>query len=147
MRLLGLDLGTRRIGLAVSDAAGRIAFPAGWLLRRGKRRDLAALRALVEERAIEAIVVGLPMHMNGRRGPEALAAERFARELETTTGRPVELLDERWTTREAERALREADGAGTRRREPGRLDAAAATLLLQTHLERSRRAAPGTEHP
>lgn len=91
MRVLGLDLGAKRIGLAVSDEAGRIAFPAGFLERKGRRRDFAALRALVKERGIESAVVGWPLHMSGRRGPEADAAERFAQELSATLKIPVEI--------------------------------------------------------
>ncbi len=139
MRSLGLDLGARRIGLAISDEEGTFAFPAGSLRRRDLRGDLDALHALMEERGIGAVVVGLPVHMNGRLGPEAAATRRFARELATTTGRPVELLDERWTTREAERALREAGRRG-RGRDPGEVDAAAAAILLRTWLERRRHA-------
>jgi putative Holliday junction resolvase len=117
-RFLGVDFGARRIGLAVSDPEAAIAFPAGVLERRGLRRDLEALRALVVERGIERIVVGLPLHMNGSRGPEAEAAEQFAGQLAEATGLPVDLFDERWTTLEAERALRES---GTpRRREKAR---------------------------
>lgn len=134
MRVLGLDLGSKRIGLALSDSEGRIAFPEGSLARRGDPDDLAALRALVVERGVERIVVGLPIHMNGRRGPEAEAAAAFAQELAQATGLPVDLLDERWTSREAERALRDS-GRG-RRREPGRVDAVAATILLRTFLAR-----------
>jgi putative Holliday junction resolvase len=85
-------------------------------------------------------VVGLPIHMNGREGPEARAARAFAASLGRETGRSVDLLDERWTSREAERALREA---GAPRSEPGEVDAVAATLLLRTWLERRARGAEG----
>jgi putative Holliday junction resolvase len=136
--VLGLDLGSQRIGLAVSDPEGGFAFPIGTLLSRGIERDLQALRALVEEREIVQIVVGLPLHMDGRAGPEAEAARAFARQLEEATGVPVELLDERWTTVEAERHLREVP-SGRRRRKGRRsrdVDSAAATILLRTYLER-----------
>ena len=104
-RILGLDLGSKRVGLAVSDADARIAFPAGVLARRGRKADLAALRALCAEREVAEIVVGLPIHLSGRKGPAAVAAAAFARALAEATGLPVALQDERWTTREAERAL------------------------------------------
>ncbi|MEE9607273.1 MAG: Holliday junction resolvase RuvX [Myxococcota bacterium] len=160
--VLGLDYGSRRIGLAISDAEAKIAFPAGVHLRAGLERDLASLRALVEERGVVRIVVGLPIHLNGRAGPEAQAARNFARQLADTTGRPVEMLDERWTTLEAERALggkpsgraarrsraefsgKPAGRARARRRASGKrggggeIDAAAATILLRTYLERER---------
>jgi putative Holliday junction resolvase len=133
-RFLGVDYGTRRIGLAVSDSEARIAFPEGTLERRGTRRDLEAICKLVAERGVAGIVVGLPLHMDARRGPEAEAAETFARALGEATGLPVELLDERWTTLEAERALRESGRKGKKRRAV--VDAVAATLLLRTWLER-----------
>ena len=132
-RCLGVDYGTRRIGLAVSDASGSIAFPAGTLERRGLRRDLESLCALVKEREVERIVVGLPLHMDGRRGPEAEAAEKFAGQLAQATGLPVEMFDERWTTREAERALAETGRRGKKRRQV--VDSVAASLLLRAWLE------------
>jgi putative Holliday junction resolvase len=140
MRVLGLDLGEKRIGLAVSDDEGRIAFPAGFLERKGRRRDFAALRTLVRERGIESAVVGWPLHMSGRRGPEAEAAERFARELSLALEIPVELLDERWTSVAAERALQETGRRVKQRKGRGEVDAIAATLLLATHLDRCRNA-------
>jgi putative Holliday junction resolvase len=130
-----LDYGSVRIGMAVSDPDGTFAFPAGVLDSRGRERDLKALRALIAERSIRRVVVGLPLHMDGRRGETALAAERFANAIAEGTGLPVEMLDERWTTREAERALRDAGRRGQKQR--GAVDAAAATLLLQTWLERA----------
>ena len=137
-RVLGVDLGSKRIGLAVSDSHGRIAFPLETLERKELRRDLEALRALVEEREVERIVVGLPLHLNGRRGPEAEAAQRFASQLAEATKLAVDLIDERWTTREAERALRESGRRGSRRREV--VDAVAAAILLRTYLEGQGRA-------
>ena len=135
MVVLGVDLGAKRIGLAVSDPDERVAFPAGALESAGRKRDLAAIAALVKQRGAGCVVVGLPIHMSGRRGPEAEAALRFAAELAKQTGIPVETLDERWTSREAERSLREL-GRGSRQRERGEVDAIAATLLLRTFLER-----------
>ena len=134
--VLGLDLGSRRIGLAVSDPEGRIAFPAGVLARQGREKDLAALRKLVREREVSRIVVGLPIHMDGRSGPEAEAARAFSSALAEATGVPVELLDERWTSVEAERSLREIGKTGSRRR--AAVDTVAATILLRTWLERER---------
>jgi putative Holliday junction resolvase len=133
--VLALDLGTKRIGLAVSDRERRIAFPAGVLERRGGRKDLEALRALIAEREVGRVVVGLPVHMSGRRGPEAEAAVAFARSLADATGLPVETLDERWTTVEAERALR-AMGR-PKAKQKGLVDTVAASILLRTWLERA----------
>lgn len=141
MRVLGLDLGEKRIGLAVSDEEARIAFPAGFIERKGRRRDLVALCALVRERGIGSAVVGLPLHMSGRRGPEAEAAEKFAGELSAAAAIPVELLDERWTSVAAERALQETGRRVKQRKGRGEVDAIAATLLLSTWLERRRSAA------
>jgi len=139
--VLGLDFGTRRIGLAVSDHDGRIAFPAGCLESQGTEKDLQALCALVEKREITRVVVGLPIHLDGRAGPEADAARAFARGVAEATGLPVEMLDERWTTLEAERALRELGKRGgakraANRRHRGNVDAVAATILLRCYLER-----------
>lgn len=133
-RILALDLGSRRIGLALSERD--IALPEGVLVRQGPAKDLEALRRLVEARGVTGIVVGLPVHMNGRKGPEALAAEAFARALGEATGLPVDLLDERWTSLEAERALR--DTGHTARSARGRIDAVAASLLLRAYLDRRR---------
>ena len=138
--VLALDYGTRRIGLAVSDEEAQFAFPVGFLACRGREHDLAALRQLLAERSIRRIVVGLPIHMDGRRGETAVAAENFANAIAEMTGLPVEMLDERWTTREAERALRESPRGRKKRREA--VDSAAATLLLRTYLERARNAPP-----
>lgn len=138
-RVLGLDFGTRRIGLAVSDPEGCFAFPAGTLISKGRKKDLQKLRALVEERDIRRIVVGLPLHMNGHVGPEAEAARSFADGVARSTGLPVEMLDERWTTVEAKRAFRDAKGRRTRAARRGELDSAAATILLRAYLERRAR--------
>ncbi len=104
--------------------------------RQGREKDLAALRDLVRERGASRIVVGLPMHMDGRLGPEAEAARAFSSALAEATGVPVELLDERWTTLEAKRALRQMEHRGRKRR--GEVDTVAATILLRTWLERQR---------
>lgn len=150
MRILGLDLGAKRIGLAVSDPDTGIALPSGILESRGRERDLSALCELIEARGVERVVVGLPVHMNGSLGPEARAAQEFAHELSQAANVPVETLDERWTSREAER-LAEIEpgkhargGKGrakqkSRRRKPtARVDDLAATLILRTYLERQR---------
>jgi len=132
---MGIDLGTRRIGLAISDAEDRLAFPSETLASRGATRDIEAVAAWARPRGVERAVVGLPIHMDGSRGPQALAAERFAEGLGQALGIPVETLDERWTTVEAERALRESGRPGRRRRQV--IDAVAASILLRTYLERS----------
>jgi putative Holliday junction resolvase len=135
MIVLGVDLGAKRIGLAVSDPEERVAFPAGALASRGRAQDVAALAEVVAQRGAGCVVVGLPIHMSGRRGPEAEAALRFAAELAKKAGVPVETFDERWTSREAERALREM-GRSSKKRARGEVDTVAATLLLRAFLER-----------
>lgn len=142
MRVLGIDLGARRIGLAISDEEGRIAFPAGTLERRGERATFAALCALVRERGVARAVVGLPLHMSGRAGPEAEAARAFAASLAAQAEIPVDTLDERWTSVAAERSLREGGRRTIERRGKGAVDEVAATLLLSTYLERLQRAEP-----
>lgn len=141
MRVLGLDWGGRRIGTAVSDDRATIAFPLGFVERSSPKRDLAALRDLIAEHEIARVVVGLPIHMDGRRGPEAVEATAFANKLSSATGLEVEMLDERWTTVEAERGLRASStGRGrSRRREQkrrDRVDATAAAIILSTYLAR-----------
>jgi putative Holliday junction resolvase len=134
--ILGLDLGARRIGLAISDERGVLAFPVGYLERAGLERDLVALRALVAERGATRIVVGLPLQLDGREGAGARAAREFARALGEATSLRVELMDERLTTALAERALREAPRAARRGRKQV-IDAMAATLMLRSWLEAS----------
>lgn len=139
MRVLGVDLGSRRIGLAISDPGASFAFPLDALESVGPRQDVEALHALIVEREVEQVVVGLPLHMDGRTGPEAEAARRFAAALGESAGIPVDMLDERWTTREAERALREGGGSKKskrRARKSGELDSMAASIILRTWLER-----------
>jgi len=132
MAVLGIDLGARRIGLALSGLDGRLALPAGTLQSRGRERDLAAICALAAERGVSRIVVGLPVHMNGSAGPEARAALDFADALRRELALPVETLDERWTTQQARRDL--AESGPRRRRAP--VDDLAATILLRTYLAR-----------
>jgi putative Holliday junction resolvase len=135
MRVLGVDLGKKRIGLAVSDENGEIAFPAGTLESRGRKRDIAALRSLIIDRQVGSAVVGLPIHMDGRRGPEAEKALTFATDLSEASGIPVETLDERWTSREAERLTRDTSKRRRKtKREAGAIDEMAASILLRTYL-------------
>lgn len=141
-RVLGVDLGERRIGLAISDEERRLAFPAGHLERKALARDLEALRLLAADRGATRIVVGLPLHLDGREGTGARAAREFARALGEATALPVELLDERLTTVEAERALREASRK-TRRGRKQVIDAMAATLLLRGWLDAQPRGEAG----
>jgi putative Holliday junction resolvase len=131
---LGIDHGSKRIGLAVSDPSGKVALPLETLESRGLERDLAAIRKVVEARQVKRIVVGLPIHMDGRTGHQAKAAQAFADHLAEEFGLPVDTIDERWTTREAERALLATGRRGKKKRAV--VDSVAASLLLRTYLER-----------
>lgn len=135
MRVLGLDPGTRRIGVALSDATGTIAAPHSVIDRRSVD-VVESLRGLVAEHGIELIVVGLPVSLSGTEGPSAAAARAFAESVADATDLPVVLQDERFTTVTAEDALIEG---GVRRRERRELrDQVAAAVMLQGFLDRSR---------
>lgn len=129
-RWLAIDLGDRRVGLAVSDPAGMIASPAGFVERRaGKRPPLTALLDKARELGAEGFIVGLPLDQQGEDTPRAEEARRLAHELSTRTGLVAEMVDERFTTAAALRAVQAMEGS-TRDRK-GDVDALAATILLQ----------------
>jgi putative Holliday junction resolvase len=129
-RVMAIDLGDRRIGIAISDPTGTIASPAGFIVRRaGKRPPITALLAKATELGALAFVVGLPLDARGEDSDRAAEARRLALELEKKTGLPVRLVDERFTTAVALRAVKEMEGS-TRGRK-GDVDSMAATLLLQ----------------
>jgi putative Holliday junction resolvase len=129
-RLLAIDYGDRRVGLAVSDPSGTIASPAGFVVRRaGKRPPVAELVRRAAELGVEGFVVGLPLDENGEETPRCAEARHVAAELTKRTGLPARLVDERYTTAAALRAVREM--GGTTRGRKGDLDALAATFLLQ----------------
>jgi len=132
--ILGIDLGEKRIGLAVSDPDASIAFPVGFIVSRDRPQDVAALCEGVEERGGGRVVVGLPIHLDGRPSPGSQAARSLADALGEATGIPVDVLDERWTSQAAELSLSESKGGRKKRREA--VDAVAATLLLRVYLER-----------
>ena len=130
--LLGLDLGTKTIGTALSDAGWRFA-TAGKTLPRGKfSRDLEALRTLASERRVAGIVIGLPLNMDGSEGPRAQSARAYARNL-APLGLPLLLWDERWSTASAERDLIAQDMSRAKRAE--RIDSHAAAVILQAALD------------
>ena len=136
-RVLAVDWGERRIGLAISDPRGVIASPAGFIARRaGKRPPIAKLIEKAKELEATAFVVGLPLNEAGEDTPRATEVRVVAVELKKRTGYPVELVDERYTTAAARRAVRALGGKPKERR--GDIDALAATVLLQHALGRSR---------
>lgn len=133
-RLLGVDYGERRIGLAVSDPTGTIASPAGFLLRRaGKRPPVAAIIRRAEELEAEGFVLGLPLDGEGEETDRSREVRVIGAALASRTGLPVRLIDERFSTAAALRAIREMGGS-TRGRK-GDVDALAATILLQAALQ------------
>jgi putative pre-16S rRNA nuclease len=134
-RVLGLDLGDARIGVAISDDERRMAVPLG-TIHTGAPADLKAVAKLVNEHAATLIVVGLPLSMSGEPGPAATKASAFADALRSFLAVPVELQDERLSTVEAERGLREAGVTGRERREV--VDRTAATVILQAWLDANR---------
>jgi len=132
-----VDYGERRIGLAISDPTGTIASPAGHIVRRaGKRPPIAEVIRRAEALEAKGFVVGLPLDERGEDTPRAIEVRRIAAELEKRTGLPVRLVDERFTTAAALRAVREMGGS-TRGRK-GDVDALAATVLLQHALSHAR---------
>ena len=136
MRVLGLDVGDRRIGMAVSDETGTVAQGRGVYTRQGEEEDLSYFVELCRRERVEKIVVGLPLNMDGSEGKQAKRARAFGAALARQTGLPVEFLDERLTTVEADRVLREA---GLRERKRRRVrDELSAVLILQAWLDSRR---------
>ena len=134
--LIGLDLGTRTIGIAVSDPGRTIASPLKTLRRGRFRADARTLLALAAERGVAGLVLGLPRNMDGSEGPRCQSTRAFARNLEGLTELAITFWDERLSTVAAERALLEADLSRKRRGEV--IDHVAASLILQGVLDRMR---------
>jgi putative holliday junction resolvase len=132
-RVLGLDVGSKRIGIAVSDPLGITAQGLETLQRRNKRQDLAALEAIVREYEVMEIVVGLPLRMSGEEGTQSLKMQVFAEDLRKRFRLPVHLWDERLTSAEANRLLRETELSIEKRAKA--VDRMAAVLILQSFME------------
>ena len=132
--LLGLDLGTKTIGTALCDAGWRFA-TAGKTLGRGKwGRDKDRIAALITERDVKGLVLGLPRNMDGTEGPRAQSSRAFARNLEAAFALPVLLWDERWSTASAEGAMIAQDMSRAKRAEA--IDSHAAAVILQGAIDR-----------
>jgi len=145
VRALGIDLGSKRIGVALSDSAGSLATPYEVVPRSGDRqRDHRRIAALAEEAGAECLVVGLPLRLDGTKGPAAEAAEAEASELAAATGLPVEVWDERLTTVTADRDLLALDLKAPARRRV--VDKVAASVMLQAWLDHRRLTAPEDPH-
>jgi putative Holliday junction resolvase len=134
VRALGIDPGSKRIGIAVSDRSGTIASPLTVLQRsRSRQHDLQQIAALVRDEEAEVVVVGLPLNMDGSQGRAAQLAIDEARRLATVVGVPVEMHDERRTTVSADRSMLEAGLNAPARRQ--RVDKVAAAIMLQSWLD------------
>ncbi|HEY8417267.1 MAG TPA: Holliday junction resolvase RuvX [Limnochordales bacterium] len=137
-RTLGLDVGQRRIGVAISDELGWTAQGLTVIERRGAKADAARIAEIAREHGCTRIVIGLPRRTDGRLGPEAEDAQAFGRRLEQVAGVPVVYWDERFSTAQAEHTLIAAGVRRARRREV--IDQVAASVILQAYLDRQRRA-------
>lgn len=146
MRAIGVDLGERRIGIALSDSGGRVATPWTKVERCGdEAQDHRRIAALVAEAGAECVVVGLPLSLDGSIGPAAGKALAEVGRLAAVLVVPVETYDERLTTVTAERVLREQGVTGRRRRQV--VDQVAASVLLQAWLDARRTPPPSTPPP
>lgn len=141
-RVLAVDLGTARIGIALSDPTGAVAAPLETVVHRERHKDLAAVAALAKAHDVERIVVGWPRNMDGTSGPAATRTEAFAAALRQIVDVPVALWDERLSTAAAERTLRDAGVRRGRRRAVR--DQVAAALILQAYLDSRSRTARST---
>ena len=139
MRILGVDYGERRIGLALSDMLGLTAQPLRTLRVQTPAEGVEQIRTAVQENAVERIVVGLPLNMDGSEGPQAVATREFAALLKNELSVPVDMQDERLSTVRAERTMIGADM--TRAKREKQRDKMAAQFILQAYLDR-RAAAP-----
>jgi len=141
--MLGLDVGDRRIGVALSDSLGIMASALTVIESKEENADLNEIIALAEEYEVERIIVGMPFSLNGSLGPQAQKVERFTETLSQHTDIPVVTWDERFSSVDAERVLKEA---GTKRdRRKKHLDSVAAALVLQSYLDRERIKAAGLD--
>ena len=132
MRVMGLDVGDRRVGVAVSDELGLTAQPVLTLVRKNRKQDMKSLGRLLRKYGCGEIVVGNPLYMSGDVSPQALKAQAFAEQLRKEFGLPVHLWDERMTTTEAHRHLHASGRAGTEHK--GVVDQVAAVLILESFL-------------
>jgi putative holliday junction resolvase len=137
MRILALDVGERRVGMAVSDLTGALARPLQALMRRSREEDFAAIAAVVAEHDVGLIVVGQPLSLDGGIGPQARQIARYAEALAERLSVQIVMWDERFTTMEAEEILRQRRSEKKRRqaRTSGELDAIAAAVILQSYLD------------
>ncbi|MPZ24067.1 MAG: Holliday junction resolvase RuvX [Dehalococcoidia bacterium] len=137
MRLLAVDVGSRRVGIAISDPGCTFALPYTVIDDRDMRRSARRVAEIAAAEEISRIIVGLPVSLSGDEGPAARAAREYSRRLGGQTDVPLEFFDERLSTVDAQASLREA-GASTRKTR-GLVDAHAAAVILQTYIDHNRR--------
>ena len=136
MKILGLDIGSKRIGVAVSDALGMMAHGRPTIRRENDKEVIDELKELISNESIEKIVIGLPLNMDGSHGPQAEGATAFAKVLEDSLKIPVKLWDERMTTMQVERVMIEAGASRMKRKR--KIDKLAAQVILQSYLDAHR---------
>jgi putative holliday junction resolvase len=133
MRILGIDHGTKRIGLAISDELGVIAQPLEFVPAEPFDKFLARLKEIIREKEVELLLVGMPRNMDGSYGPAALKVQEFVAVLNETLGIPIKMWDERLTSAQANRFLIQANVRREKRKE--KVDKTAAAILLQSYLD------------
>jgi putative Holliday junction resolvase len=133
MRILGLDVGERRIGVAISDPLEKIAVPLTTIQRKSTNLAISAIADIVNREGVGALVVGLPVSLDGSLGPQAQEIKAFVQELEAVLPVPLVQWDERYSTAEAERLLREVGYSSRTMRD--RRDAVAAAVILQDYMD------------
>jgi putative Holliday junction resolvase len=131
-RLLGLDVGEKRVGVALCDETQTLARPLLTLNRASKKEDFARLAALCREHAIEKVIVGLPKTLRGEEGPQAQRVRRYASELQAALNLPIDFWDERYSSVDAQERLA---SSSRKARAKGDIDSAAATIILQEYLD------------
>ena len=134
MRILGLDYGTVRVGVAISDPDAIIAQPKGFILAEPKKNFLAEIEKICSDLKVGKIVIGLPLHMSGEEGESAVAARKLGAAIQNQINIPIMFIDERLSTVSAEKALMEANVKGQKKKE--KVDSVAAAIILQNYLDR-----------
>ena len=139
-RLLGLDIGEKRVGVALCDETQTLARPLLTLIRASKKEDFAKISALCREHAIEKVIVGLPKTLRGEEGPQAQRVRRYTIELQAALDLPIDFWDERYSSVDAHERL---TSASHKARAKGAIDSAAAAIILQEYLDALR----GSQQP
>jgi putative Holliday junction resolvase len=137
-RLLALDVGERRIGVAICDPTGTVARPLTFVVRASRQADFETIARLVAENEVERVIVGLPLSLDGSEGPQARQTRRYAERLAQALTVPIEFWDERYSTLAAAEILKGKSKRGGRKRRGrarGELDATAAAVFLQSYLD------------